>query len=67
MSFAHFLVKKVYPERYGSDDQPSLVIPHQYGAVTEYVWDLYYKVRIHGVVHKVQGHLAVAPVNALLT
>ena len=47
VSFVHFLMKKVYPERYGRDDQPSLVIPHQYGAATEYVWDLYYKVRAY--------------------
>ena len=45
ISLAYFLMKLVYPERYGRDDEPSLLIPHQYGALTQYMWETYYKVR----------------------
>ncbi len=41
----HFLTQLVYPERYGRDDAPSLVIPHQYGVTVGFEWDVYYKVR----------------------
>ncbi len=39
----HFLTQLVYPERYGRDDAPSLVIPHQYGVTVGFEWDVYYK------------------------
>ena len=48
MSLVHFLTQLVYPERYGRDDAPSLVIPHQYGAFVGFDWDVYYKVRAFG-------------------
>ena len=60
VSLVHFLTQLVYPERYGRDDAPSLVIPHQYGVTVGFDWDVYYQVRVSHLSHIAKMLLLVA-------